>query len=731
MGVWLTSCARNIELIGEDNNESDHTPASTSRPTNPRQPRIDDTLHKNAKDAYKKLIKTAYLIAVGGIPLVHFETVVICQKANGVKLIHGCTSGKQAREFVHEIADAIREKLALIMCTVHSFGILTDGSQARKTSQEFELVLIRVVRGGIPLYYCVSLADMDAWGDANADNLKLAIDDVFEKLSIPTDDCYIKKMVCATSDGASVNTGKYNGLLVQLQRSQRPWLIYMHCVSHRLELALKDSLLKEMYFSRAKDLMVTIFYLFMQSGKMKRKFHSMAKLQGVTVYNFPKVHGARFINHQRRGLQVLLHNWGVLIQLLEHCIASPEGSYRANKPKLKGILKKLKSFRFLCHCSFYLHLLDNISHFSLALERGDVNIFEIPMLLETTTSANSELLVSATDYVTCLKETGIHVTLKENGEVDKLTWSLPKIGHKRKHSDNREFVDVVVNRSSLIDVHDAALCAEQQSSLASKIVDDVNKCMNQRFQSERETELFQSMIWLDPANWSDDIVRELAMMNTVAEHFSVTLELAGYEHKNLKKEWLKLKSIQKLFYKGVNAKKLWQQFLTYRRDDAHNICLLVEIILCIGVSNSMVEKAFSQLTAMLSDRRLSMKPETMDDLLVIKVNHATWSPKERDEIIEAALNKHMQKRRKLKIDQTPFNMLGVHDARMLDDVLDLNDVGADGETPTHSQATLTEGAHGNTDDSSSSSEDDGLLDIEEVEEAIEHIVLDAQGSESD
>ena len=196
----------------------------------------------------------------------------------------------------------------------------------------------------------------------------------------------------------------------------------MHCVSHRLELALKDSLLKEKYFSRAKDLMVTIFYLFKQSGKMKRQFFKHAKVLGVTVYNFPKVHGTRFVNHQRRGLHVLLHNWGVLIKLMENCIASSEGSYRANKPKMKGILKQLKSFRFLCHCSFYLQLLENISQLSLKLERGDVNIFEIPLLLATTTSANSDLLASAADYDTCLKDADIHVSQGIIGEVDKVIW---------------------------------------------------------------------------------------------------------------------------------------------------------------------------------------------------------------------------------------------------------------------------------------------------------------------
>jgi hypothetical protein len=53
-----------------------------------------------------------------------------------VRLISGCDSGEKGREFVHELANAIREKLALIMCSVSAFAALTDGSQPKKTGSE-------------------------------------------------------------------------------------------------------------------------------------------------------------------------------------------------------------------------------------------------------------------------------------------------------------------------------------------------------------------------------------------------------------------------------------------------------------------------------------------------------------------------------------------------------------------------------------------------------------------
>ena len=60
-------------------------------------------------------------------------------------------------------------------------------------------------------------------------------------------------MVSATSDGASVNTGIYNGVLTQMKR-ERSWLITIHCASHRAELAMKDSLMKQARFKKVNDL---------------------------------------------------------------------------------------------------------------------------------------------------------------------------------------------------------------------------------------------------------------------------------------------------------------------------------------------------------------------------------------------------------------------------------------------------------------------------------------------
>ena len=63
--------------------------------------------------------------------------------------------------------------------------MLSDGSQKRKTGNEKELVLVRVERFGIPVYFIVSLLNMATFGGTNADTFKKGLDFVFETGNVP------------------------------------------------------------------------------------------------------------------------------------------------------------------------------------------------------------------------------------------------------------------------------------------------------------------------------------------------------------------------------------------------------------------------------------------------------------------------------------------------------------------------------------------------------------------
>ena len=91
----------------------------------------------------------------------------------------------------------------------------------------------------------------------------------------------------------------------------------------------------------------------------------------------------------------------------------------------------------------------------------------------------------------------------------------------------------------------------------------------------------------------------------------------------------------------LTPERIWQNIVTHRKDEYPNVCLLVSLLTCLSCSNSTVERAFSVLTLMLSDRN----HETMEDLMLMNWNNKNWGCQEREDIIERALEIYMSKRR--------------------------------------------------------------------------------------
>ena len=222
----LSGKAHQIAITADQGKPADQRIASgdgiPESPSIKRQIKITTSMDKMALDSYRKLLNTAYELALNpSMPLSHFKVLVKCQRQNGVCLIDGKDDSHSCREYIHYIADTIREKVAVILGSAYFMSTLSDGSQARKVKDEKELVLVRTERNGIPVYFVASILEMSQYGGTDADSIKKAIDDVFVEKLFLDEDQYVYSMISSTADGASVNFGKYRGVLTQL-KSARP-----------------------------------------------------------------------------------------------------------------------------------------------------------------------------------------------------------------------------------------------------------------------------------------------------------------------------------------------------------------------------------------------------------------------------------------------------------------------------------------------------------------------------
>ena len=86
-------------------------------------------MNSNASQAYRRMIKTAYKLALHPqLPLKSFKLLVKCQRMH-VALISGKDDNHAVSEYLGSIVAAIQEKVAVIMARSHFFSLLSDGSQ--------------------------------------------------------------------------------------------------------------------------------------------------------------------------------------------------------------------------------------------------------------------------------------------------------------------------------------------------------------------------------------------------------------------------------------------------------------------------------------------------------------------------------------------------------------------------------------------------------------------------
>lgn len=184
-----------------------------------------------------------------------------------------------------------------------------------------------------------------------------------------------------------------------------------------------------------------------------------------------------------------------------------------------------------------------------------------------------------------------------------------------------------------------------RAKVSQKLVD----LLKDRFESFNDN-VFSQMSWCSPEQWTNEMDYGVEEIQSLANHFEVPFLKAGFDPSKWRLEWKNLQRYAKMYMLGKEANQLWKSIVVYKQKEYPNLCLLVELILCLSGSNSAVERAFSVLTMMLSDRRLKTSHKLMNMRLTIKINDKNWSEIEREEIIKRALDIYMSKKsRKRKV----------------------------------------------------------------------------------
>ena len=106
---------------------------------------------------------------------------------------------------------------------------------------------------------------------------------------------YKKKLIGVGAEGANVNLGKKKGL-VALIKQGIPWVICVHCLSHRLELSLRDAF-KGTTIDSVCDKLMDLYYVYQTQSQILWELRVLADVVDPQIKKPKKAHGTRWVQH--------------------------------------------------------------------------------------------------------------------------------------------------------------------------------------------------------------------------------------------------------------------------------------------------------------------------------------------------------------------------------------------------------------------------------------------------
>ena len=585
-------------------------------------------LDDREKGKMKRKFEICYVLAREGLAFLKYPSFHALAERQGVELGSSYKIADSARIFTHFTAESQRQQFCQSLSTTSTlfFSFLLDGStDAGNVEQELVFMLFCYKDDNAKeIRSCTRYLAVVNPAHTNAEGLVACLGRALERLGISLEDkeSVLKvegrpALIGGGSDGASVNIGVHNGMKAQLQ-SKYPWLFWAWCFSHRLELACKDACTSSL-FADISEMLLRLFYLYHKSSKKSRELASIAD-DLKEVFHLPKggnvpvrCQGTRWIGHKRKALQRIVDCYGAYVTHLA-ALAADASTQPADKARIKGYLQKWSRGKMLVECALYIDVLKAPSLLSLCLQKDGVDI--IYCIKQIIKSANA---------------------LESLASKDPKQWPTVRLVLSRISEDGTE---KLYQGGTLTHYNDSTVTACSTQAVADL------KCLSSKLKERlawSDLQLLRSiLVFLDTCSWAprqrraansdseqeedeDDKEEIRAAVEHISSIFREPLEAKNACLASLNDEVDEVVDFCRKYLDVLeDYKKVWYKLHT--APDARNwpnILILSQLLFSLPFTNSIVERAFSTLKVLKTDRRTSLLTSTLDDLMEINVEGPT------------------------------------------------------------------------------------------------------------
>lgn len=561
-----------------------------------------NSLPEDEKVRLRHKFDIAYFLAVEKISFRKFPSVCELEARHGVSIGTTYTTEIAARSFTGFIAEAKRNELVFNLQKAKFFSLLLDGSTDAANVDNELLLAVWFDKDGTGEKVCTRTnylrisrpSTVSAMGIFNI--LQAAV----QGLGIPAisgEEC--TRLVGIGTDGAAANIASAG--LKGLVEKELPWLFWMWCMAHRLELAVKDAF-KKTSFDLVDEMLLRLYLLYENSPKKCRQLEEIiVDLRGYLSIEDGgtrpvRASGSRWVSHKWNAMKRILSKYGAytghIAALSEDHSVKPD-----DRAKLRGYYQQWTNGKYLLGCALFVDLLTPCTILSKVMQSNDLDILAAITSLLRSVKEVDKLSSTPLDRWPTYAATLLKCT-----ENDGATFY--------QSQELKQFATAKVYFTS------------NYKTYCSK----VSHCIKSRL-AWSDLQMLRDIIFVLATQGWQKLLDEgdtLEAIDRLVEHFSIPLKKANVCTEEIHNEFestmqyaCQYISVSTLEYRAV----WWRLFHAPVASEWLNVLTLVELLFSLPASNGVVERVFSQMNVIKTKKRSLLSNKALDDLLTITSAH--------------------------------------------------------------------------------------------------------------
>lgn len=313
------------------------------------------------------MFRTVFLEIKRNIPLNTHQSLVSLQELHGVPMGFHHYHRKSATEMMNSMSNYMHKQLVDYMFYSNlPFSIIIDGS-TDKSNNHYLIIYFQLLENDVPILCFYKLVETSSTVTAKG---------YFESIqkAMYTEDVdfygYFKKhLVGYVSDGEKVMSGKEGGLISYIRKIAHHPVYAVHCMAHRMHLAVEKAYAQISYFGEFDKLINKLFQFYnWNSSKKKKHLKETAEKHELPFYQLNYIYRTRWISSELQSISSLKKSWLLITKDL-HIISNNVDNFRPDtRNRAQVLLEEIKDRKFVAILHFVSDVLQHLSFWSKKMQ---------------------------------------------------------------------------------------------------------------------------------------------------------------------------------------------------------------------------------------------------------------------------------------------------------------------------------------------------------------------------